>query len=66
MARLEDSELKNGVKISWNLGGLHFSQTQEVFSPIGPKANFLQVSDTHTCIQTYIAEITTSKLQLNV
>ncbi|XP_055359803.1 collagen alpha-2(VI) chain isoform X2 [Betta splendens] len=40
--RLEDAELKDGVKINWNIGGLHFSQTKEVFSQIGPKAKFIQ------------------------
>ncbi|XP_065809861.1 collagen alpha-2(VI) chain isoform X2 [Labrus bergylta] len=39
--RLEDVEYKGAVRISWNIGGLHFSQRQEVFSPIGPKADFI-------------------------
>ncbi|KAM6948866.1 collagen alpha-2(VI) chain [Aplochiton taeniatus] len=40
--RLEDVEYKGLVKIRWALGGLHFSQTQRVFSRIGPKADFIQ------------------------
>lgn len=32
------------MQISWNIGGLHFSQEQRVFSRIGPKNDFLNVS----------------------
>ncbi|XP_040911906.1 collagen alpha-2(VI) chain-like isoform X2 [Toxotes jaculatrix] len=39
--RLEDAELRGAVKINWNIGGLHFSQKQQVFSRIGPKADFI-------------------------
>ncbi|XP_041659021.1 collagen alpha-2(VI) chain [Cheilinus undulatus] len=38
--RLEDAEYRGAVKINWNIGGLHFSQRQEVISRIGPKADF--------------------------
>lgn len=44
MLRLVDEEYRGAVQISWSTGGLHFSQLQEVISPIGPKANFLSVS----------------------
>lgn len=46
--RLEDAEFKGVVRINWNIGGLHFSQTQKVFSRIGSKNDFITVSDTHT------------------
>ncbi|KAM9349720.1 collagen alpha-2(VI) chain [Symphorus nematophorus] len=39
--RLEDEEIRGAVRINWNIGGLHFSQIQEVISRIGPKADFL-------------------------
>ncbi|XP_044075266.1 collagen alpha-2(VI) chain isoform X2 [Siniperca chuatsi] len=39
--RLEDAELKGAVRIRWNIGGLHFSQTQKVFSSIGSKNDFI-------------------------
>uniref|UniRef100_A0A7N8Y3M8 Collagen alpha-2(VI) chain n=1 Tax=Mastacembelus armatus TaxID=205130 RepID=A0A7N8Y3M8_9TELE len=39
--RLEDAEFRGAVQITWNVGGLHFSQEQEIFSSIGPKSNFL-------------------------
>ncbi|KAM4556397.1 collagen alpha-2(VI) chain [Fundulus diaphanus] len=39
--RLEDEEIQSAVKISWNIGGLHFSQNQSVFSPIQPKTRFI-------------------------
>ncbi|XP_053738763.1 collagen alpha-2(VI) chain [Synchiropus splendidus] len=39
--RLADTELRQVVRINWNIGGLHFSQTQEVFSSIGDKQSFL-------------------------
>ncbi|XP_063067894.1 collagen alpha-2(VI) chain isoform X2 [Engraulis encrasicolus] len=38
---LEDIDYLGLVQISWKIGGLHFSQTQEVFSPITDKSNFL-------------------------
>ncbi|XP_059200671.1 collagen alpha-2(VI) chain isoform X2 [Centropristis striata] len=39
--RLEDAEINGVVRVNWNLGGLHFSQRQEVFSRIGPKNDFI-------------------------
>ncbi|XP_043989278.1 collagen alpha-2(VI) chain [Gambusia affinis] len=39
--RLKDEELRGVVKITWEIGGLHFSQTQEVFSPIQGRDAFL-------------------------
>ncbi|GLD60616.1 collagen alpha-2(VI) chain-like isoform X1, partial [Lates japonicus] len=39
--RLEDAEIRGAVQINWNIGGLHFSQTQQEFSRIGPKADFI-------------------------
>ncbi|XP_019966049.1 collagen alpha-2(VI) chain isoform X2 [Paralichthys olivaceus] len=39
--KLEDDEFRGAVKINWNIGGLHFSQQQKVFSAIGPKNNFI-------------------------
>lgn len=42
--RLDDTEYRGAINIKWNIGGLHFSQTQRVFSQIGSKANFINVS----------------------
>ncbi|KAI1899246.1 hypothetical protein AGOR_G00059830 [Albula goreensis] len=39
--RLEDAEYRDRVKITWSLGGLHFSQRREIFSQISSKQNFL-------------------------
>uniref|UniRef100_A0A3B4BAQ7 VWFA domain-containing protein n=1 Tax=Periophthalmus magnuspinnatus TaxID=409849 RepID=A0A3B4BAQ7_9GOBI len=39
--RLEDHEFKGVVRINWNLGGLHFSQRQEVFSRMASKSEFI-------------------------
>ncbi|XP_072297158.1 collagen alpha-2(VI) chain isoform X2 [Eucyclogobius newberryi] len=39
--RLEDLEFRGAVKINWNLGGLHFSQRQEVFSRMASKSEFI-------------------------
>ncbi|XP_035526627.1 collagen alpha-2(VI) chain [Morone saxatilis] len=39
--RLEDAELRGAVRVTWNIGGLHFSQEQLVFSRIGPKSDFI-------------------------
>ncbi|XP_076601971.1 collagen alpha-2(VI) chain [Chaetodon auriga] len=39
--RLEDAEFRGAVRINWNIGGLHFSQEQRVFSRIGSKADFI-------------------------
>lgn len=41
--RLEDAEIRGAVQIRWNIGGLHFSQEQRVFSRIGSKADFKTV-----------------------
>ncbi|CAN9503268.1 unnamed protein product [Ophioblennius macclurei] len=38
---LNDEELKGVVRIRWNIGGLHFSQTQEVFSRMASKSDFI-------------------------
>ncbi|XP_067108401.1 collagen alpha-2(VI) chain-like [Osmerus mordax] len=40
--RLEDEEYSNNVHLSWSLGGLHYSQSQVVFSPITTKENFIR------------------------
>lgn len=40
--RLEDLDYKGVVQIRWGIGGLHFSQRQEVFSRIGPKDAFIK------------------------
>ncbi|XP_061550549.1 collagen alpha-2(VI) chain isoform X1 [Phycodurus eques] len=39
--RLEAAEIRGSVRISWNIGGLHFSQRQQVFSRIGSKSDFI-------------------------
>uniref|UniRef100_A0A671YL48 Collagen alpha-2(VI) chain n=1 Tax=Sparus aurata TaxID=8175 RepID=A0A671YL48_SPAAU len=38
---LRDEEIRGAVRINWNIGGLHFSQEQRVFSPIAPRADFI-------------------------
>ncbi|TNM98058.1 hypothetical protein fugu_014304 [Takifugu bimaculatus] len=43
--RLENAEYRGAVRINWNIGGLHFSQQQRVFSRIGSKADFLNGVD---------------------
>ncbi|XP_070297803.1 LOW QUALITY PROTEIN: collagen alpha-2(VI) chain-like, partial [Salvelinus sp. IW2-2015] len=40
--RLEDADYKGLVQIRWQLGGLHFSQTQQIFSRIQAKDAFIQ------------------------
>uniref|UniRef100_A0A4W5KLV6 VWFA domain-containing protein n=1 Tax=Hucho hucho TaxID=62062 RepID=A0A4W5KLV6_9TELE len=40
--RLEDADYKDLVQIRWQLGGLHFSQTQQVFSRVQAKDAFIQ------------------------
>ncbi|KAM4551327.1 collagen alpha-2(VI) chain [Odontesthes bonariensis] len=40
--KLKDEKLNGVVQISWKIGGLHFSETQKVFSSIGPKDNFIK------------------------
>lgn len=42
--RLENVEYRGAVRINWNIGGLHFSQQQRVFSRIGSKTDFINVS----------------------
>uniref|UniRef100_A0A674PNE4 Collagen alpha-2(VI) chain n=1 Tax=Takifugu rubripes TaxID=31033 RepID=A0A674PNE4_TAKRU len=39
--RLENAEYRGAVRINWNIGGLHFSQQQRVFSRIGSKTDFM-------------------------
>ncbi|XP_072219944.1 collagen alpha-2(VI) chain [Leuresthes tenuis] len=39
--KLKDEELQGVVKISWKIGGLHFSEKQQVFSSIGSKTDFI-------------------------
>uniref|UniRef100_A0A8C5HX11 Collagen alpha-2(VI) chain n=1 Tax=Gouania willdenowi TaxID=441366 RepID=A0A8C5HX11_GOUWI len=38
---LKDEELRGMVRIHWNIGGLHFSQKQEVFSRMASKSEFI-------------------------
>ncbi|XP_034558595.1 collagen alpha-2(VI) chain [Notolabrus celidotus] len=44
--RLEAAEYRGAVMINWNVGGLHFSQTQVEISSIGTKENFLSNVET--------------------
>ncbi|XP_051957578.1 collagen alpha-2(VI) chain [Xyrauchen texanus] len=39
--KLEDVDYKGLVQISWSVGGLHFSQRQEIISPITNKEEFI-------------------------
>uniref|UniRef100_A0A3Q3JG42 VWFA domain-containing protein n=1 Tax=Monopterus albus TaxID=43700 RepID=A0A3Q3JG42_MONAL len=43
--RLDDAEFKGVVRLKWKIGGLHFSQTQRVFSNFTLKDEFITVSD---------------------
>ncbi|XP_069567458.1 collagen alpha-2(VI) chain [Brachyistius frenatus] len=38
---LENEDIRGVVRINWNIGGLHFSQTHPVFSPIQAKNDFI-------------------------
>lgn len=40
--RLGDEEYKGQIQIMWSIGGLHFSQTQVVFSQFTTKENFIR------------------------
>nr|XP_019945644.1 PREDICTED: collagen alpha-2(VI) chain-like isoform X2 [Paralichthys olivaceus] len=40
--RLADEEYKGQIQISWSIGGLHFSQTQVVFSQFTTRENFIR------------------------
>ncbi|XP_060797738.1 collagen alpha-2(VI) chain isoform X2 [Neoarius graeffei] len=39
--RLEDIDYKHRVKITWNVGGLHFSMTQPIISKLTNKQDFI-------------------------
>ncbi|KAM7401208.1 hypothetical protein PAMA_005412 [Pampus argenteus] len=39
--RLNDEEYRGVVSLKWQVGGLHFSQEQRVFSKIGPRDDFI-------------------------
>uniref|UniRef100_A0A4W6C9S8 Collagen alpha-2(VI) chain n=1 Tax=Lates calcarifer TaxID=8187 RepID=A0A4W6C9S8_LATCA len=54
--RLEDAEIRGAVRINWNIGGLHFSQTQQEFSRIGSKADFITVSTYIDCALTNMTQ----------
>lgn len=41
--KLEDVYYKNSVQISWSVGGLHFSQLQEIISPVTNKNEFIRL-----------------------
>ncbi|XP_037837724.1 collagen alpha-2(VI) chain isoform X2 [Kryptolebias marmoratus] len=41
VARLKDEDIRGVVHIKWNIGGLHFSQKQEIISNIGPANEFI-------------------------
>ncbi|XP_030627138.1 collagen alpha-2(VI) chain [Chanos chanos] len=40
--KLEDVKYRGLVQIAWTVGGLHYSQRQEIFSSITTKDNFIQ------------------------
>uniref|UniRef100_A0A3Q1JAK5 Collagen alpha-2(VI) chain n=1 Tax=Anabas testudineus TaxID=64144 RepID=A0A3Q1JAK5_ANATE len=40
--KLADEEYKGQIQIMWSIGGLHFSQTQVVFSQFTTKENFIR------------------------
>lgn len=44
--KLDDKDYKHQINITWSIGGLHYSQTQEVFSPFTTKTNFIRNLDT--------------------
>ncbi|XP_055007323.1 collagen alpha-2(VI) chain-like isoform X2 [Boleophthalmus pectinirostris] len=39
--KLNDENYKGQIKITWSIGGLHYSQTQEFFSSLTNKATFI-------------------------
>lgn len=40
--RLDDEEYRGQIQISWSIGGLHFSETQVVFSQFTTRENFIR------------------------
>ncbi|XP_063352850.1 collagen alpha-2(VI) chain-like [Pelmatolapia mariae] len=40
--RLADEEYRGHIQITWSIGGLHFSQTQVVFSQLTTRENFIR------------------------
>ncbi|KAM9342246.1 uncharacterized protein KZ484_014882 [Pholidichthys leucotaenia] len=40
--RLSDEEYKGQIQITWSVGGLHFSETQLIFSQLTTKENFIR------------------------
>lgn len=44
--KLSDGDYKGSVQMMWSVGGLHFSQTQEIISKITTKEEFISRLDT--------------------
>uniref|UniRef100_A0A3B4B2M2 VWFA domain-containing protein n=1 Tax=Periophthalmus magnuspinnatus TaxID=409849 RepID=A0A3B4B2M2_9GOBI len=40
--RLDEENYRGQIRITWTIGGLHYSQTQEVFSAFTTKTNFIR------------------------
>uniref|UniRef100_A0A8D3E2S0 Collagen alpha-2(VI) chain n=1 Tax=Scophthalmus maximus TaxID=52904 RepID=A0A8D3E2S0_SCOMX len=54
--RLDDADFRGAVQINWNIGGLHFSQKQQVFSRIGSKTDFITVKIIFLCRIRYLGK----------
>uniref|UniRef100_A0A8C7TN30 VWFA domain-containing protein n=1 Tax=Oncorhynchus mykiss TaxID=8022 RepID=A0A8C7TN30_ONCMY len=54
--RLREEVYNRQVKISWLLGGLHFSQTQELISEITSRENFVRKMDGIDWLKSYLGK----------
>ncbi|KAM9485899.1 collagen alpha-2(VI) chain-like [Salvelinus alpinus] len=54
--RLREEVYNRQVKISWFLGGLHFSQTQELISEITSRENFVRKMDAIDWLKSYLGK----------
>uniref|UniRef100_A0AAZ3RTP3 VWFA domain-containing protein n=1 Tax=Oncorhynchus tshawytscha TaxID=74940 RepID=A0AAZ3RTP3_ONCTS len=54
--RLREEVYNRQVKISWFLGGLHFSQTQELISEITSRENFVRKMDGIDWLKSYLGK----------
>ncbi|XP_074545343.1 collagen alpha-2(VI) chain isoform X2 [Halichoeres trimaculatus] len=54
--KMEDAEYRGAIRISWNMGGLHFSQTQKDISRIESKTNFLSNLRQNLRRETYLGK----------
>lgn len=63
--RLREEVYNRQVKISWLLGGLHFSQTQELISEITSRENFVRKMDGIDWLKSYLGKGKIAKTHLH-